>query len=484
MNKVDVVDGHENQAPGVVPLGGSFVKREWRPYDVVTVPASAPANGKMATALGDWCRIRWIMMYPFQRRVLVLAGVSFTIGELLITLLALAGTAIGMYATWYPSSSGSGKGRRLDDDDDKLEASGSIPSILMALTFATACKNSIFTFLLGLPFERALFWHKLFAWLAVISGGFHGYLAIRDEGFDGDDEFLSGYILQGALIGLIVSSFYPIRRLLFEVFYYIHIILFVVAVISGLMHGASIFLIGAGLWLLDLLYRMCFVTAIYHPHKCTLEQLPADIVRISWSKVHNGKIFDYEPGQYVFICIPELGLHEWHPFSLSSSPHHEGVSVHARSLGNWTKRLHALAGTKSQVKVFVDGPYGQPCCDIWSGRYTRFLMISAGIGITPLQSITNTLLYQHTQGRPLDQLKFIWTVCDREMVDSLSLQQPGTFAGHLPSVFSPDMLDRHSQIEEGDVQADPFTPEFFFDKVFQRHIVATSSPGKSDAGST
>jgi hypothetical protein len=40
----------------------------------------------------------------------------------------------------------------------------------LALAFATAAHNSVFTHLLGLPFERALFWHKYH----VLRDGGHG----------------------------------------------------------------------------------------------------------------------------------------------------------------------------------------------------------------------------------------------------------------------------------------------------------------------
>jgi ferredoxin-NADP reductase len=40
----------------------------------------------------------------------------------------------------------------------------------------------------------------------------------------------------------------------------------------------------------------------------------------------------------------------------------------------------------------MDGPYGNPAIDIDGDKYKIFMMISGGIGITPMQSITNELL--------------------------------------------------------------------------------------------
>lgn len=43
---------------------------------------------------------------------------------------------------------------------DTAHKSGALTSYLSSLTFATAARNSIFSFLIGIPFERLLFWHK------------------------------------------------------------------------------------------------------------------------------------------------------------------------------------------------------------------------------------------------------------------------------------------------------------------------------------
>jgi hypothetical protein len=46
----------------------------------------------------------------------------------------------------------------------------------MMLSILLAPKNNIITIILGVPFERTLFWHKLFACISIIEGAFHGYI--------------------------------------------------------------------------------------------------------------------------------------------------------------------------------------------------------------------------------------------------------------------------------------------------------------------
>ncbi len=48
--------------------------------------------------------------------------------------------------------------------------------IPLLLLWTFACHNSIWTFLVGIPFERALFWHKFMVWLSLGLGLHHGIL--------------------------------------------------------------------------------------------------------------------------------------------------------------------------------------------------------------------------------------------------------------------------------------------------------------------
>ena len=68
--------------------------------------------------------------------------------------------------------------------------------------------------------------------------------------------------------------------------------------------------------------------------------------------------FDYYSGQWVRIACPQLGKSEYHPFTLTSSPHEECLSLHIRAVGPWTKNLRHLfesnvEGRKGYPKVFT-----------------------------------------------------------------------------------------------------------------------------------
>ena len=51
------------------------------------------------------------------------------------------------------------------------------------------------------------------------------------------------------------------------------------------------------------------------------------------------KDYDFKPGQYAFINIPEISKFEWHPFSIASSPNNDFMVFMIQNSGDYTSRL-------------------------------------------------------------------------------------------------------------------------------------------------
>ncbi|KAL8146198.1 hypothetical protein AgCh_004080 [Apium graveolens] len=49
--------------------------------------------------------------------------------------------------------------------------------------------------------------------------------------------------------------------------------------------------------------------------------------------------FKYKSGMYLFVKCPDLSNYEWHPFSITSAPGDDYLSIHIRALGDWTSEL-------------------------------------------------------------------------------------------------------------------------------------------------
>nr|AAC39477.1 respiratory burst oxidase protein C [Arabidopsis thaliana] len=137
---------------------------------------------------------------------------------------------------------------------------------------------------------------------------------------------------------------------------------------------------------------------------------PGNVLAIHLSRPQN---FKYKSGQYMFVNCAAVSPFEWHPFSITSAPQDDYLSVHIRVLGDWTR---ALKGVFSEVckpppagvsgllradmlhgannpdfpKVLIDGPYGAPAQDY--KKYEVVLLVGLGIGATPMISIVKDIV--------------------------------------------------------------------------------------------
>ncbi|KAG6553108.1 hypothetical protein Mapa_005446 [Marchantia paleacea] len=137
---------------------------------------------------------------------------------------------------------------------------------------------------------------------------------------------------------------------------------------------------------------------------------PGNVLALHFAKPPN---FKYKSGMYMFLKCPEISPFEWHPFSITSAPGDAYLSVHIRTLGDWTQALRNLfqeaSGGKKRLqtvnnwglsgelvqnvsfpKVCIDGPYGAPAQDY--RNYDVLLLVGLGIGATPFISILKDML--------------------------------------------------------------------------------------------
>ncbi|KAL4559836.1 hypothetical protein LXL04_031982 [Taraxacum kok-saghyz] len=139
---------------------------------------------------------------------------------------------------------------------------------------------------------------------------------------------------------------------------------------------------------------------------------PGNLVALHMSKPDQG--FRYNSGQYIFVNCPAVSPFEWHPFSITSAPGDDYLSVHIKTHGDWTGRLEKvfkklchepLPNSKSRLlradfqgeilnaarpRVLIDGPYGAPAQEY--KKYDIVLLIGLGIGATPMISIVKDIV--------------------------------------------------------------------------------------------
>lgn len=97
---------------------------------------------------------------------------------------------------------------------------------------------------------------------------------------------------------------------------------------------------------------------------------------------------DFEPGQYLTVHVPELGLDRC--YSISSAPFGTNTLTITvkRQAGPVSSHLHDRL--RIGDRLHVDGPYGLFSTSFHPAR--RHLFVSAGSGITPIMSMVRALL--------------------------------------------------------------------------------------------
>lgn len=212
----------------------------------------------------------------------------------------------------------------------------------------------------------------------------------------------------------------PFDRLTgFNAFWYSHH-LFVVVYILLIIHGFFLYLVHK--WYLKTTWMFLAVPVLLYAGERTLRFFRSGFypVRLLKVAIYPGNVltlqmskppqFRYKSGQYMFVQCPTVSPFEWHPFSITSAPGDDYLSIHIRQLGDWTQELKRvfseaceppMAGKsgllradettkRSLPKLLIDGPYGAPAQDY--RKYDVLLLVGLGIGATPFISILKDLL--------------------------------------------------------------------------------------------
>ncbi|CAL1297932.1 unnamed protein product [Larinioides sclopetarius] len=140
------------------------------------------------------------------------------------------------------------------------------------------------------------------------------------------------------------------------------------------------------------------------------ELLPSGVTHLEFKRPNN---FEYKSGQWVRIACVPLNTNEFHPFTLSSAPHEENLSLHIRAVGPWTTNLRKIYDPNNLQrhalpKIYLDGPYGEGHQD-WF-RYDVSVLVGGGIGVTPFASILKDVVFKSSLKQKIfcKKLYFIW----------------------------------------------------------------------------
>lgn len=313
-----------------------------------------------------------------------------------------------------------------------------------------------------IPFDKNITFHKLvgwsiffFSWVHTIShwNNLGRFSAKNNLGFMG---FLlanlatgpgwSGYIMLLALTAMVLTAAEKARRANFERFWYMHH-LFIIFFVFWSIHGAfclvkpdfAPFCDGIGVFWEYWMYGGFAYLAerisreVRGRHKTYISKViqhPSNVCEVQIKKEHTKT----RAGQYIFLCCPEVSIWQYHPFTLTSAPEEDYISVHIRMVGNFTKAFGKALGCSIEKKpagekkgdsgeeialrqllprVYIDGPFGSASEDVF--KFEVAVLVGAGIGVTPFASILKSIWYRmnYPQGRTrLRKVYFFWICRD------------------------------------------------------------------------
>ena len=293
------------------------------------------------------------------------------------------------------------------------------------------------------PVDDALGVHRLLGEVVVVFGVLHSAahvlnarvlnLAAVVPWVAGSRTVATGVALLGVLLLMWLFSRRFVRRTgRFELFHLTHLGYFPMVALL-FVHGPHFWIWGTVPWSWYLLERLVRTRSRRAPSRIIAARaLASDVTRLDFERPHG---FTYAPGDYVFIRVPAVARHEWHPMTLTSAPENRKVlTVHIRGVGNWSSavfnRVDARFKAGEETLVRIDGPYGSASRHIFDAPHA--VAIAGGIGVTPFASILQSLLLGH--GRPdsrLKKLRFVWLSRDqysfewfRDLLGDLEKQDP------------------------------------------------------------
>jgi predicted ferric reductase len=243
-----------------------------------------------------------------------------------------------------------------------------------------------------------------------------------------EEENIMGIVAGLAMLIVFVSTLL-LRKSHYEVFYVIHVIMFLLIVIAVAMHRPNVSkkavwipIFTGAIWACDRLIRTGRIAWYSYGNAATVTPLAHGGIRIVLDRSASRAV----PGSHLFLWMPKIRAMETHPFTISSvNPIELVVAAH----DGFTKDLlvYATKYPGASLRASMDGPYGTLPSFI---LYDQVILIAGGSGASFTFGIAVDLV-RRLSPESKTVINFIWIVREQGI---FTLYPP------LPSSFSPVII--------------------------------------------
>ncbi|KAG5965367.1 hypothetical protein E4U58_002866 [Claviceps cyperi] len=218
-----------------------------------------------------------------------------------------------------------------------------------------------------------------------------------------------GIVAGGSWVLLVLAAIF-IRPWWYELFYYIHVLLWVVSLITLGLHRPDLSskvaigtVVAGAMWGMDRLFRLFRMIFYTVNNSATLTPLSDGGTRVTLAKPPIGGI----PGKHTFLWIPQIRLFQTHPFTIASA---EPLEFVIASRDGFTGALHkyAVANPGLRLRASIEGPYGT-LPD--ASAFETVVLIAGGSGASFIFGLAQALLRTKVTSHVVTQkVVFVWIV--------------------------------------------------------------------------
>ncbi|KAI1372913.1 ferric reductase NAD binding domain-containing protein [Hypoxylon crocopeplum] len=382
-------------AAGLSALIGVFILAHWLHFIFVRF---------------GWSRSRSPVLVPFvavtriARRVFVRSLLGFTSVGHAFTVAAYVGLNVlfGFYRIDFSMPT------------DLAARFGWMATGNMVLVVFLALKNTPLAFLTAYSYERLNGLHQIAGYATMVYAIIHGsiysayFINAGRINVLQEDVVTAGIVLGFAMLFTVLAGMI-IKRYNYELFYVIHVVLFMVIVVALGLHRpsfnpdqglyATVFL--GALWFADRLIRFCRLVYNSVNNEASIHALPNGGTRIVLKK----PLLRARPGKHCYVWLPKIRSFETHPFTIVAS---DPMELIINTYSGFTRDLHkyAVKNPGASLKVSVEGPYGTVPDPM---DFDKVVLVAGGSGATFTFGIAADMVRRMPEDSK-QQIDFIWAV--------------------------------------------------------------------------